>query len=151
MTLSFKIAGRIDRPVSEVFEAVINPDTLSNYFTTAGSSGPLETGKTVQWNFEDFPGPVNVRVSEVVRDQKIVLHWAARDADENDDRETTISMVFEPLEDGRTLVSISEEGWRDTPRGRDTSYENCEGWTQLLCSLKAFIEHGVDLRRDYYK
>ncbi|MBG6156855.1 uncharacterized protein YndB with AHSA1/START domain [Labrenzia sp. EL_13] len=151
MTLSFKIAGRIDRPVSEVFEAVVNPDTLSNYFTTAGSSGPLETGKTVQWNFEDFPGPVNVRVSEVVRDQKIVLHWAARDADENDDRETTISMVFEPLEDGRTLVSISEEGWRDTPRGRDTSYENCEGWTQLLCSLKAFIEHGVDLRRDYYK
>ncbi|MFN3248855.1 SRPBCC domain-containing protein [Roseibium album] len=151
MTLSFKIAGRIDRPVSEVFEAVVNPDTLSNYFTTAGSSGPLETGKAVQWNFEDFPGPVNVRVSEVVRDQKIVLHWAARDADENDDRETTISMVFEPLENGRTLVSISEEGWRDTPRGRDTSYENCEGWTQLLCSLKAFIEHGVDLRRDYYK
>lgn len=149
--LSFTISGRIAKPVSEVFEAVVNPDTLSGYFTTAGSSGPLETGKTVHWNFEDFPGPVNVRVSEVVRDQKIVLHWAARDADENDDRETTISMVFEPLEDGRTLVSISEEGWRDTPRGRDTSYENCEGWTQLLCSLKAFIEHGVDLRRDYYK
>lgn len=149
--LSFTISGRIAKPVSEVFKAVVNPDLLSNYFTTAGSSGPLETGKTVQWSFEDFPGPVNVRVSEVVRDQKIVLHWAARDADENDDRETTISMVFEPLEDGRTLVSITEEGWRDTPRGRDISYENCEGWTQLLCSLKAFIEYGVDLRRDYYK
>ena len=65
---------------------------------------------------------------------------------------TTVTMTFEPLDDGqRTLVSISEEGWRDTEAGLKSSYGNCQGWTQMLCALKAYKEYGVNLRDGMFK
>jgi uncharacterized protein YndB with AHSA1/START domain len=45
--LKFTVSGRIAKPVGEVFEAVVNPDQLSHYFTTGGAEGRLETGATV--------------------------------------------------------------------------------------------------------
>jgi uncharacterized protein YndB with AHSA1/START domain len=57
MELRFQVAGRIARPVEEVFEAVVNPDQLSQYFTTGGAKGRLETGATVYWDFADFLVP----------------------------------------------------------------------------------------------
>ena len=42
MTLEFRVNGRIGRPVAEVFDAVVNPEKLSGYFTTiGGASAPL--------------------------------------------------------------------------------------------------------------
>ena len=55
------------------------------------------------------------------------------------------------LEDGRTLVSISEEGWRETPKGLEASYGNCEGWTGMLAALRIWLEHGINFREGYYK
>ena len=56
MELKFRVFGRIARPVAEVFEAVVNPDQLSQYFTTGGARGRIEKGATVTWDFADFPG-----------------------------------------------------------------------------------------------
>lgn len=44
MELKFTVAGRIAKPVEDVFEAVVSPDRLSKYFTTGGAKGRLETG-----------------------------------------------------------------------------------------------------------
>jgi len=52
----FEVSGRIARPVSDVFEAFVNPDSLSRYFTTGGAVGRIEQGATVTWDFQDFPG-----------------------------------------------------------------------------------------------
>ena len=64
---------------------------------------------------------------------------------------TTVTMTFEPLEDGRTLVSIAEEGWRETANGLKASYGNCQGWMQMLCAMKAYIEYGINLRQGMFK
>ena len=117
MTLAFKVSGRIARPVHEVFEAVADPDQLSHYFTTNGAKGRLETGATVIWDFADFPGAFPVHVAEVEQDRRIVLRWQAAGSDD-DPYETKVTMDFEQLDDGRTLVTIAEEGWRDTDAGR---------------------------------
>ncbi|PZG14834.1 ATPase [Micromonospora craterilacus] len=158
MDLRFKIAGRISRPVHEVFEAVVDPDQLSHYFTTGGAKGRLTTGATVTWDFADFPGAFPVEVVEVEPDRRIVLRWEAADgAASTGDApvtgaaySTTVTMEFEPLGDDRTLVTIAEEGWRATPEGQRASYGNCEGWTSMLCSLKAWLEHGINLRAGFY-
>src|SRR6476659_3827203 len=81
MTVAFKVSGRIARPVHEVFEAVVDPDQLSKYFTTNGAKGRLETGATVTWDFADFPGAFPVEVVEVVPDEKIVLKWKANEGE----------------------------------------------------------------------
>ena len=60
-------------------------------------------------------------------------------------------MEFEALEDGRTLVSISEEGWRETEKGLAASYGNCEGWTGMIAALRIWLEQGINFREGYYK
>ena len=159
MELKFKVAGRVAKPVADVFEAVVNPAELSRYFTTGGAKGRLETGTTVYWDFHDFPGAFPVEVVDVETNRRIVLRWGADDGAPGDGDtaaasagySTTVTMEFESLEDGRTLVSISEEGWRETEAGLKASYGNCEGWMQALCSLKAYLEHGINLRDGMYK
>lgn len=148
MSLGFRISGRIAKPAAEAFDAVVNPKKLSGYFTTiGGASAPLVAGETVTW-WGDIP----VQVEEVTPDRRIVLRWDAEaPADGKPSYKTRIEMTFEPLEDGGTLVAIAEEGWREGETGLRKSYLNCEGWTQMLCCMKAYLEHGINLREGYYR
>lgn len=149
----FRVSGRINKPAHEVFEAVVDPQKLSGYFSTGGAKGRIETGATVSWDFHDFPGAFPVKVIEVVPDQKIVLRWAASDGtpEQGGAYETTVTMTFTPLESARTLVTIHEAGWRDTAAGVKASYGNCEGWTGMLCAMRVWLEHGINIREGFYK
>ena len=159
MELKFRIAARIAKPVHEVFEAVADPEQLSQYFTTGGAKGRLETGATVMWDFHDFPGAFPVEVVEVVPDERIVLEWGAHEAESGEigakgiktDYSTTVTFLFKPLDDGRTLIEIVEEGWHDTPGALRGSYANSEGWTGMVLALKVWLEHGINLREGLYK
>ncbi|GLQ55681.1 SRPBCC family protein [Devosia nitrariae] len=156
MAYEFTVSGRIAKPVGEVFEAVVDPKQLSGYFTTGGAKGRLETGATVTWDFHDFPGAFPVEVVEVEKDRRIVLRWDAAEGDSPEMAQpagykTTVTMTFTPIEDGRTLVAITEEGWRETPAALKASFGNCEGWTGMLCALKVYLEHGIKLREGFYK
>lgn len=162
MDLKFRVAARIAKPVHEVFEAVADPQQLSEYFTTGGAKGRLETGATVTWDFHDYPGAFPVEVVEVVPDEKIVLKWAASegeppnlsDADEtiaDAGYKTIVTMTFSPIDGGaRTLVEIKEEGWHENQGALEASYGNCQGWSQMLCALKVWLEHGFNLRAGLY-
>ena len=160
MELKFRVAARIAKPVHEVFEAVADPGQLSHYFTTGGAKGRLETGATVTWDFHDYPGAFPVEVIEVVPDERIVLEWKASEGEPPNleggemteaDYSTTVTMTFKALDDGRTLVEIAEEGWRVNEGALKASYGNCQGWSQMLCALKAWLEHGLNLREGMYK
>ena len=160
MDLKFRVAARIARPVHEVFEAVADPDKLSNYFTTGGAKGRLETGATVTWDFADFPGAFPVDVIEVEPDRKIVLEWKANEGEPpnveggemtESNYNTTVTMTFTPLDgDTRTMVEIEEQGWRETEGALKASYGNCQGWAQMLAALKAWVEYGINLREGMY-
>ena len=150
MDLKFKVMIHVGRPVAEVFEAVADPAQLSSYFTTGGASGRLESGKTVTWDFHDFPGAFPVEVDEVVPNERIVLRWEANE-DGPAGYQTTVTITFKPTEDGRTLVEIEETGWRESEAGLQASYGNCMGWSQMLAALKAWVEHGINLREGMYK
>ena len=160
MDLKFKVAARVARPVHEVFEAVADPGKLSNYFTTGGAKGRLETGVTVTWDFADFPGAFPVQVIEVDPDRKIVLEWRANEGEPPNveggemkavDYNTRVTMTFTPLDDDtRTMVEIEEKGWRETEGALKASYGNCQGWAQMLAALKAWVEHGINLREGMY-
>jgi uncharacterized protein YndB with AHSA1/START domain len=149
MELKFRVFAYIGKPVHEVFEAVADPKQLSHYFTTGGAKGRLESGATVTWDFHDFPGAFPVHVIEVVFDERIVLEWKAGEPDT--DYQVTVTMTFKPTDDGRTLVEIAEEGWHETPAALEASYGNCMGWSQMLAALKAWLEHGINLREGMYK
>lgn len=148
MELKFTVSAHIAKPVHEVFEAVADPAKLSHYFTTRGAVGRLEGGKTVQWDFADFPGAFPVEVVEAEQDRRIVLRWGT---EERGNARTEVVFEFKALEDGRTLVTITESGWPETPAGLKSSYGNCMGWSQMLCALKCWVERGFNLREGMYK
>ena len=161
MELKFRVAARIAKPVHEVFEAVADPAQLSHYFTTGGAKGRLETGATVMWDFHDYPGAFPVNVIEVVPNERIVLEWDAAEGEPpnvddsnqvaNAGYKTTVTMTFKALDDGRTLVEIAEEGWRQNQGALDASYGNCQGWTGMLLALKVWLEQGFNLREGLCK
>jgi hypothetical protein len=70
MELKFEVYAKIKKPIAEVFDAVYNPKKLAGYFTTGGASGPLDEGKTVMWDFHDFPGAFPVVVKQSVKTKK---------------------------------------------------------------------------------
>ncbi|WP_417555747.1 SRPBCC domain-containing protein [Microbacterium sp.] len=147
--LSFTVSGRISRPVAEVYEAVADPGILSKYFTTGGARGRLEPDADVSWDFADFPGRFPVTVVEADAPKRIVIEW---DGNETVDDRTRVVFEFTPIDDGaRTLVTITENSWRATDAGAKSAFGNCEGWTGMLAALKAWVEHGINLREGFYK
>ncbi|MEX1994376.1 MAG: SRPBCC domain-containing protein [Steroidobacteraceae bacterium] len=146
MELKFDVYAKIGRPVAEVFAAVTDPQQLSAYFTTGGASAPLTEGASIIWKFGDYPGEIPVRVTRLVPNERIEFSWDA----EEGSYQTAVVMTFAALDGGGTLVRVVEGGWREDPRGLKGSYQNCYGWTQMLCCLKAWAEHGINLRRGFF-
>jgi uncharacterized protein YndB with AHSA1/START domain len=158
MQLKFQVQTKIQKPLAEVFDAVYNPTKLSAYFTTGGATAPLTEGATVIWRFADYPGDIPVTVKKVIPNQSILFEWDAYEPSAKPDDKlppptgykTTVEITFEPLSSTNTLVRIVEGNWRDTQQGLDGSYGNCMGWTQMLCCLKAWVEYGINLRKNYF-
>ena len=148
--LAFTVSGRIARPIEDVYEAVADPDQLSKYFTTGGARGRLEPGAEVSWDFADFPGRFPVKVVEAEPPRRLVIRWDG-EATVDDAGSTTTTFEFEAIDDGaRTLVTITESAWKVTPDGAESAFGNCMGWTGMLAAMKAWVEHGINLRDGFY-
>jgi uncharacterized protein YndB with AHSA1/START domain len=129
----------IRRPVAEVFEAFINPDMTTSFWFTK-SSGRLQEGKQVQWDWEMYDVSVPVSVKTVEPNKRIVVTWPGYSS------LTTVEWEFAPQADGTTFVRISESGFTG---GRDELVkqvsDSTQGFTLVLAGLKAFLEHNIRL------
>lgn len=138
MEPNYQVQLKIPRPVAEVFDAVLKPEKLSAYFVQT-ASGPIVEGTTVKWRFAEVPGEHDVAVLDVLKDQRIVLEWGAPDKS----RKIRVTITFQPLESGDTMIQISESGWGNTPEDVKSSYGNVGGWMHMMCCLKAYLEYGI--------
>ncbi|HCM93305.1 SRPBCC family protein [Glutamicibacter arilaitensis] len=149
--LSFSVKGFISKSVRQVYDAVADPEQLSHYFTTGGAQGYLATGATVTWDFHDYPGAFPVHVLEAEVGKKIVLRWGGQETLASDGMNTVTFEFTSESESSRTKVVITESGWKPTAAGIQAAFGNCEGWTGMLAAMKAWLEHGINLREDFYK
>ncbi|MGO4269489.1 SRPBCC domain-containing protein, partial [Paenibacillus sp. TAF58] len=67
---------KIVKPVIEVFEALIDPVKMSNYWFSSGSER-LEQGKTITWRYDEYDAQVDIKVLEIEVNRKIVFQWGA--------------------------------------------------------------------------
>ncbi|THF51839.1 polyketide cyclase [Flavobacterium supellecticarium] len=133
-TYSAKAAMLIRRPVAEVFEAFVNPDITTKFWFTK-SSGPLEVGKSVQWDWEMYKHSVTIAVKTIEPNKRIVIEWP-----------TTVEFTFTAREDNTTFVSITDSGYDGTVDEIIADVRNStEGFTLVLASLKALLEHHINL------
>jgi uncharacterized protein YndB with AHSA1/START domain len=143
---SVKVGMLIRRPPGEVFQALVDPAITTRFWFT-GSSGRLEPGASIQWDWEMYGVSAKVSVREVEEDSRILIDWG--DGDEF----TTVEFRFIPWEDDTTYVEVTETGLSgDGDRLASRAADSTGGFTLALCALKALLEHDVVLTvvRDRY-
>ena len=129
----------IRKPVAQVFEAVVDPAITSRYWLSK-SSGRLEPGKKVRWDWEMYGFSTQVEVKEVEENKRILVEWNVPD------NPTSIEWTFEPKGEDRTFVVIKNWGFRgDDDKVVAEALDSTGGFCLVLAALKAFLEHGIEL------
>jgi uncharacterized protein YndB with AHSA1/START domain len=129
----------IRKPVADVFEAFVNPDITTKFWFTK-SSGRLEVGKQVQWDWEMYGISIPVTAKAIEPNRRIVIGWPGYSGP------TTVEWIFTPQNDGTTFVSITETGF--TVEGDELVKQvtdSTQGFSLVLAGLKAFLEYNVRL------
>lgn len=135
---SAKAEMLIRKPVAEVFEAFIDPAVTTKFWFTK-SSGKLETGRQIQWDWEMYNASALVTVKAVEKNRRILVEWAAYGT-------TTIEWLFYPQADDTTFVSITNAGFSgDRDEIVRNAIDSMGGFTMVLCGLKALLEHNITL------
>jgi len=140
-TLEIKTGIVILKPVHEVFEAIVDPVKLSVYFISK-SNGRMEEGKNLFWKFPEMDMEFPVRVAKIEKDKYISYYW-----DDRDGKELLVEMTLTPKENGSTYIVITEKSRDNDEAGIRWLKGNTEGWANFLACLKAYLEHGINLRK----
>lgn len=146
MSRNYTVRTRINKPVAEVFQAVISREIMTRYFIDAASSD-LIVGETIVWRWDEY-GENSVFVKTIKADElvELVLNSKNWQKTESEAYEVLISMEFEALDDNATMLSISESGWKTDAEGLKGSHDNCGGWQHMAMCLKGYLEYDIDLR-----
>lgn len=146
MPRTFTVQTTINRPAADVFQAIVEPEALTRYFADI-TSARMKPGERVVWHWEEW-GDYPVQIDEVTPNERISLRLNVVDWKKTKGEPYDVTVVFEleGLGPAKTLLRISESGWRDDPDGIRGSYENCGGWQHMACCLKAYLEYDIDLR-----
>ena len=139
-TLEIKAALQILKPAHEVFEAIVDPVKMSNYFISE-STGRMEEGREITWRFPEFDMNVPIRVGKIVKDKYISYFWP------EGEHELFVEMTLEPWENNATVVTVTEKSMKNDEEGIKWLKGNTEGWANFLDCLKAWLEYGVHLRK----
>lgn len=138
--LEIKAVLQILKPVNEVFEAIVDPIKMSNYFISK-SSGKMEEGKQIMWKFPEFDAEFPIRVSKIKRDKYISFSW------DMDNIELLVEITLTSKDNNATIVTITEKGRNNDDAGIKWLKGNTEGWANFLACLKAYLEYGINLRK----
>ncbi|CAM4459842.1 uncharacterized protein YndB with AHSA1/START domain [Paenibacillus endophyticus] len=126
----------IRKPVEEVFEAFVNPAITTKFWFTK-SSGRLEKGVHIRWDWEMYGVSDNVFVKEFEQNKRILLEWSDH---------TLTEWQFTRRTDSEAFVTITNSGF--TGDGDDVvnqAIDGMGGYMIVLCGLKALLEHGIIL------
>ena len=138
--LEIKVALQILKPASTVFEAIIDPDEMSNYFISEGS-GKMVEGETLIWRFSELDLEFPVYVKKIEQDRYISYRW------EVEGEMLLVEMTMEPYGDDATVVTITEKSRENDEAGIKWLMGNTGGWANFLACLKAYLEYGINLRK----
>ncbi|MFY3792577.1 SRPBCC family protein [Ureibacillus sp. MALMAid1270] len=132
---SAKVEMLIRKPVDEVFEAFVDP-TITTKFWFTKSSGRLEEGKRIRWDWEMYGASAELEVKQLNQNEQIVILF---------EDDTTVEWIFTSRTEG-TLVSITNKGFKGSPTEIvNQVIDATGGYTIVLCGLKALLEHNIIL------
>lgn len=130
----------IRKSVAEVFEAFIDPEITTKFWFTK-SSGKLEPGKQVKWDWEMYNISVQVNVKEVEENKRVLIEWGLAG-----ETPTTVEWIFTPYGNDATFISITNTGFSgDGDEIVSRALDSTGGFALVLAGLKAWLEHNIML------
>lgn len=127
----------IRKPVATVFQAFLDPNITTNFWFTK-SSGQLEIGKTITWEWEMYGVSTKVFVKDITPNKKISIEWG--------EPATNVDYEFTALTEETTYVVIKNYGFKE--KGDELIQvikDSTGGFTTVLDGLKAYLEHNIKL------
>ncbi len=128
-------------PPEKAYAAFATSQGLDAWFTTGAEVDARPDGKIV-YRWKDW-GPNHVTtqalgtVHEARPPQRFVFDW-----DSGDVNPTIVEIDFKQVNNG-TLIRLRENGFQDTPRGRERLAREATGWGEALTLVKFYLEHGL--------
>lgn len=138
--LEIKTAIQIGKPVHEVYEAIVDNEKMKNYFISKGSAR-MDQGREIRWRFPEFDMEFPVRIEKIEADKYISFYWRI------DDKDLLVEMTLSSGGNDATVVRITEKSMDNDEAGIRWLMGNTEGWANFLACLKAYCEHGINLRK----
>ena len=138
--LEINTALQILKPIQDVFEAIVSPTKMTHYFISK-SSGKMEEGKQLIWQFPEFDSDFPIRVDKIEKDKYISFYWKI------DEFELLVEIKLTTIDGNNTLVAITEKSRKNDEAGINWLKRNTEGWANFLACLKAYLEYGINLRK----
>lgn len=136
---SAKTGMLIRKPIDEVFNSFIDPESTKNFWFTK-SSGKLEVGKQTVWTWEMYNHTVSVFTKEIEPNKRIIIEWG------NYSEKIIVEWIFEELGADKTFVTIENFGFvGDTQQILKQISDATEGFTLVLAGLKAYLEFHIKL------
>ncbi len=140
-TLEITAKIQISKAIHEVFEAIVDPAQMSNYFI-ADSTGRLEEGKELTWHFPEFSMDVPVTGKKIEKDRSVSFEW-----DGSENKKTLVEIRLQEQANGSTLVTVTEKSMENNEAGIKWLSGNSGGWANFLACMKAYLEYGINLRK----
>ena len=125
------------KPVAEVFQAFIDPAITTNFWFSK-SSGKLEAGKTITWEWEMHNSSALINVEEIIENNLVKIDWG--------DPIPKVEISFKSYGDHATLVVIKNYS-EELTVGTLTHdiIDSTSNFTSVLAGLKAYLEHNIKL------
>ncbi len=129
----------IRRPAYDVYEAFIDPNITTKFWFTK-SSGRLEAGKRIRWEWEMFGAVSTIKVKELETGKRILLDWGL------EAQPSTVEWTFTAHGREATYVSITNSGFSGDGDAVVAQAKGSEaGFALVLAGLKAYLEFGIQL------
>jgi uncharacterized protein YndB with AHSA1/START domain len=128
----------VRRTPTDVFRAFADPAITTKFWFTK-SSGKVEKGARLTWEWEMFGASVSVAVKELEEDRRIVFEWGSADAPR------TVELRFVPHQ-GHTYVNVTETGFNGTgDEMAAQAIDSASGFALVLAAAKALLEYDLVL------
>ena len=141
LKLEIKTVIQIQKPVETVFEAIVDPAKMSNYFIADGS-GRMDENKELIWHFPEFAVDIPVHVEKIEKDSYISFYWNGAK-----DKKLRVEMSLRSVGATDTVLTITEKEMENDEAGIKWLKSNTEGWANFSACLTAYLEYEINLRK----
>ncbi|WP_040978361.1 SRPBCC family protein [Oceanobacillus jeddahense] len=133
---------KIHKPANEVFEAIVDPLEIGNYWFSS-SSERWEEGKSITLRYDEYGAEGKINILKIEENKKIEFSWG-----EESNEETVVTITLKEFDHTSTVIEVNESGLNEhDPEVVNKMLGQKEGWVYTLTCLKGYLEHGIrDLR-----